>query len=43
VLFGQYRDPATVFAHDMTAEAVFRVPGSSLAKHRTTEPLEPGP
>lgn len=41
VLFGAYRDPATVFARDMTEDAVFRVPGSSLAKHRTLDGQEP--
>jgi superfamily II DNA or RNA helicase len=35
-LFGAYRDPATVFAADMTGDAIFRVPGSSLAKARPT-------
>ncbi len=31
-LFGTYRDPATLFASEMTGEAIFRVPGSSLLK-----------
>ncbi|PTR36690.1 type III restriction/modification enzyme restriction subunit [Rhodococcus sp. OK611] len=29
-LFGAYEDPATLFATDMTGDAIFRVPGSSL-------------
>jgi superfamily II DNA or RNA helicase len=29
-LYGRYRDPAVVFAADMTGEAIFKVPGSSL-------------
>jgi superfamily II DNA or RNA helicase len=29
-LFGAYQDPATLFASDMTGQAVFRVPGSTL-------------
>lgn len=29
-LFGTYEDPATLFATDMTGDAIFRVPGSSL-------------
>lgn len=29
-LFGTYEDPATVFSSDMTGDAIFRVPGSSL-------------
>ncbi|MFB6724858.1 helicase-related protein [Kribbella sp. NPDC056345] len=29
-LFGAYEDPATLFAADMTGDAIFRVPGSSL-------------
>jgi superfamily II DNA or RNA helicase len=33
-LFGSYRDPATLFSSDMTGEAIFRVPGSSLSKAR---------
>jgi superfamily II DNA or RNA helicase len=28
--FGAYQDPATLFAADMTGDAIFRVPGSSL-------------
>lgn len=28
--FGAYEDPATLFAADMTGDAIFRVPGSSL-------------
>jgi hypothetical protein len=28
--FGAYEDPATLFATDMTGDAIFRVPGSSL-------------
>jgi hypothetical protein len=28
--FGAYQDPATIFASDMTGDAIFRVPGSSL-------------
>ncbi|MGY2119102.1 helicase-related protein [Nocardia gipuzkoensis] len=28
--FGAYQDPATLFATDMTGDAIFRVPGSSL-------------
>lgn len=28
--FGAYADPATLFATDMTGDAIFRVPGSSL-------------
>lgn len=28
--FGGYEDPATLFATDMTGDAIFRVPGSSL-------------
>ncbi len=34
-LFGIYRDPAKVFFTDMTGEATFRVPGSSLSKARS--------
>ncbi|MXQ57529.1 DUF3883 domain-containing protein [Streptomyces sp. XHT-2] len=34
VLFGAYRDPANIFSAEMLGEAVFRVPGSSLARHR---------
>jgi len=30
--FGSYEDPATLFSSDMTGDAIFRVPGSSL-KH----------
>lgn len=30
--FGAYEDPATLFATDMTGDAIFRVPGSSLKK-----------
>lgn len=40
VLFGAYRDPANVFSAEMLGEAVFRVPGSSLARHRTTNTQE---
>ncbi len=29
-LFGSYEDPATLFSSDMTGDAIFRVPGSSL-------------
>lgn len=29
-LFGAYEDPATLFSSDMTGDAIFRVPGSSL-------------
>lgn len=29
-LFGAYADPATLFSTDMTGDAIFRVPGSSL-------------
>lgn len=29
-LFGAYEDPATLFATDMTGDAIFRVPGNSL-------------
>lgn len=29
-LFGAYEDPATLFSTDMTGDAIFRVPGSSL-------------
>lgn len=29
-LFGAYEDPASLFSSDMTGDAVFRVPGSSL-------------
>ncbi|SIN14420.1 protein of unknown function [Micromonospora cremea] len=29
-LFGAYEDPATLFSTDMTGNAIFRVPGSSL-------------
>ncbi|OZC59775.1 helicase [Rhodococcus sp. 06-621-2] len=29
-LFGAYEDPATLFASDMTGDAIFRVPGSTL-------------
>ena len=28
--FGAYEDPATLFSTDMTGDAIFRVPGSSL-------------
>ena len=28
--FGSYEDPATLFSSDMTGDAIFRVPGSSL-------------
>jgi superfamily II DNA or RNA helicase len=35
VLFGTYRDPATLFAGEMTGEAIFRVPGSSLTKAKS--------
>lgn len=31
-LFGTYRDPATLFAGEMTGDAIFRVPGSSLTR-----------
>ncbi len=31
-LFGAYEDPAVLFATDMTGDAIFRVPGSSLAE-----------
>lgn len=30
-LFGAYEDPATLFASDMTGDAIFRVPGSALS------------
>ena len=33
-LFGEFRDPATAFSADMRAEAVFKVPGSSLVTAR---------
>jgi hypothetical protein len=31
-LFGSYKDPAVLFAGDMSGDAVFRIPGRSLAK-----------
>ncbi|MGC5585891.1 helicase-related protein [Ornithinimicrobium sp. W1665] len=36
-VFGTYRDPVRVFAPDITADAVFRVPGSSLARAANKE------
>jgi hypothetical protein len=34
MLFGEFRDPATIFAGAMKADAVFTVPGSSLRAAR---------
>lgn len=34
VLFGAYRDPATLFSGDMRGDAIFRVPGTSLSAAR---------
>jgi hypothetical protein len=31
-LFGAYQDPAVLVSGDMTGDAIFRVPGSSLAR-----------
>lgn len=31
-LYGAYKDPAVLFANDMSGDAIFRVPGSSLAR-----------
>jgi superfamily II DNA or RNA helicase len=31
-LYGSYKDPAVLFAGDMSGDAIFRVPGSSLAR-----------
>jgi superfamily II DNA or RNA helicase len=31
-LYGAYKDPAVLFAGDMSGDAIFRVPGSSLAR-----------
>ncbi len=39
-LFGIYRDPVTVFADEIRNDAVFRVPGSTLSKYRTTPQQE---
>ncbi|MGC4857382.1 DUF3883 domain-containing protein, partial [Micromonospora sp. DT4] len=39
-LFGTYRDPVTTFADEIRNDAVFRVPGSTLSKHRTTAQQE---
>jgi hypothetical protein len=33
-LFGEFRDPATTFSTDMRADAIFKVPGSSLRAAR---------
>lgn len=33
-LFGAFRDPAGTFSADMSGDAIFRVPGSSLARAR---------
>jgi superfamily II DNA or RNA helicase len=35
VLFGAYQDPTTLFSKDMSSDAIFRVPGSSLAGARS--------
>lgn len=42
-LFSAYRDPANLFSAEMLGEAVFRVPGSSLTRHRTATTQEPTP
>jgi hypothetical protein len=31
-VFGTFQDPVKIFESDITADAVFRVPGSSLAR-----------
>ena len=40
-LFGTYRDPVGLFQTDMTGDAIFRVPGSSLSRARTTQEESP--
>ncbi len=36
-VFGTFEDPVTVFASDITADAIFKVPGSSLARAANQE------
>ncbi|PWU48913.1 helicase [Micromonospora globispora] len=42
VVYGVYRDPARLFHGQFHGDAIFSVPGSSLATHRIAGPASPG-